>query len=252
MKNKKTLNIILIVISGIIFVSATAALIMRVVPKKNKYLKYKNNSSSSQTSQTVEKPDNPVDFAALTAKNPDVCGWISIGGTTIDYPILQSGDDTEENFYLTHDLERKYKFAGSVYIQRCNNNEFLDRNTVIYGHDLADGTMFTPLRKYRNADFFKTNDTIKIYKKGHILTYKIFSAFVYDDRHIINSFDFSSEEGYQAFLDECLHPKSLAKNVREDIPVTVKDKIITLSTCTDVASERYLVCAVLTDDTETK
>lgn len=246
MKDKKALNIILLVISGILFLSATAVLVIQLIPKKNNYKKYKEPVSSAQ------KAENPVNFKALKNQNPDVMGWINIPGTTIDYPILQSGDDTEENFYLNHDLERKYKFAGSVYIQRCNSSEFNDNNTVIYGHDLADGTMFTPLRKYRKADFFNTNDTINIYTPGHILTYKIFSAFVYDDRHIINSFDFSSEEGYSEFLDECTNPKSLVKNIRSDISVTSKDKIITLSTCTDNPSERYLVCAVLTSDTETK
>ena len=91
-----------------------------------------------------------------------------------------------------------------------------------------------------------------MYTPGHILTYEIYSAFVYDDRHILNSFDFSSKEEYAEFLSATLSPKSMTRNVREGIEVDTNDRIITLSTCTGVKTQRYLVVGVLVNDQQTK
>ena len=222
----------------------------------------KDNKFRSEVSSTadpdVELIDNPVDFEALNKINPDIFAWIYIPGmeeaygTSIDYPILQSPMDKPEDFYLTHDWEGKPLFDGSIYIQKMNYKDFSDPNTVIYGHDLYNKSMFTPLRKYRNADFFNKNDTIYIYTPGHILTYKIYSAFVYDDRHILNSFDFYNVEDYNSFLSQTLNPSSMVRQVRQGVEVTTDDKIITLSTCTNNKSERYLVVGVLVNDQLTK
>lgn len=248
---------VLLIISICVFVVCMFFLIKRLVPKKNTNEEY--NYRSDAVSEPGEKLiTNPVDFAALKQRNPDICGWIYIPGTeeaygtAIDYPILQSGEDKEEDFYLTHDLDGKKLFDGSVYIQKFNSADFSNPNTVIYGHDLYNKMMFTPLRKYRNADFFNSHGDMYIYIPGHILTYRIYSAFVYDDRHILNSFNFNSEDGFATFLGETLNPSTMVKNVRSDVSVTTSDKIVTLSTCTNNKSERYLVIGVLTDDQLTK
>jgi len=213
---------------------------------------------SSNTEPEVELVDNPVDFDALHKINPDIFAWIYIPGveeaygTAIDYPILQSPADKPEDFYLTHDWEGNPLFDGSVYIQKMNYKDFSDPNTVIYGHDLYNKSMFTPLRKYRNADFFNRNNTIYIYTPGHILTYEIYSAFVYDNRHILNSFDFYNTTDYAEFLAQTLSPSSMVRQVKPGAQVTTDNKIITLSTCTNNKSERYLVVGVLVNDQLTK
>ncbi|MBQ8204031.1 MAG: class B sortase [Clostridia bacterium] len=247
---KKLLNRILLIAAVIVFTVSLILLIINLIPDNEDYSDFKNSSDIE-----VELPDNPIDFAALKERNPDVIGWITVKDTDIDYPILQSGTDKAEDYYLKRDIDENWKKAGSIYTQRLNNDAFLDPNTVLYGHHLADKTMFTPLWDFRDKQTFEEHDTVYIYTPGHILTYKIFSAFKYDDRHILNSFDFSTKEGYGAFLEDCLNPKSLVKNVREGVSVTTDDRIITLSTCTNYAyysDERYLVVAVLTDDTKTK
>lgn len=227
-----------------------------LIPKKNKTLAYRDKTVNiSSVSSESKLPDNPVDFAGLQARNPDICAWIHIPGSEkaynndgIDYPILQSGKDKEEDYYLTHDLDGKELFDGSIYIQRLNGNKFEDRNTVIYGHDLYNYTMFTPLRKYRNKEFFDENEYIYIYTPGHVMKYHLYSAFVYDDRHLLYSFDFENDEEYAAFLEETLHPTSTKRLVREGVEVTTNDKIITLSTCTNYKTERFLVVGVLVED----
>lgn len=249
---KKTKWIILLILSALIFAVCAVILITHLIPPKDDYDEYKNTSSVTGGFSDLVLEDNPIDFAALKAENPDVCGWIKIDGTVIDYPVMRSGDDTPEDFYLNHDMKRTKKSAGSIYIQKYNSSGFTDANTILYGHNMLNGSMFAALKKYRNANFFNENRNITVYVPEHILSYEIFSAFVYDDRHILNSFNFYVEEEHQAFIDECLSPTSLIRNVRPDTAVTTDDKLITLSTCTSAEHERYLVVAVLKQDTLTK
>ena len=247
----KLINRLILVFAVIVFTCALVLLIIRLVPKNSNYDDFKNNSSDTE----LELPANPINFEELKVTAPDVVGWIKVEGTTIDYPVMQSGDDKPEDFYLRRDIDGKYKNGGSIYMQRLNNDAFLDPNTLLYGHHLADKTMFTPLWELRNAESFNETDTIYVYTPGHILKYKIFSAFVYDDRHVLNSFDFGTQTGYEAFLNDCLNPRSLTKNVREGVEVTTDDRTITLSTCTNpyyYSNERFLVVAVLESDTKTK
>ena len=107
-----------------------------------------------------ELPDNPIDFAAKQAENPHIIAWIQIPGTVIDYPILQSGNDVPENFYLDHGPDRKKNRNGSIYIQQINRADFTHPNTVLYGHNMANGSMFAAIRKYRHEDFFNENQYI--------------------------------------------------------------------------------------------
>ena len=222
-----------------------------VVPSPDDGVSTTESAPTTTTTEAVVLPDNPIDFAAEQAENPHVVAWIRIPGTVIDYPVMQSGNDVPENFYLDHAPDRTSDRNGSIYIQQINRADFTHPNTVLYGHNMANGSMFAALRKYRDTAFFTENEYIYIYTPGHILTYRIFSAFVYDDRHILNSFNFSDPEEYADFLDQSLNPISMTKQVRKDIPVTTDDRIITLSTCTAYSRERYLVEGVLIDDQPT-
>ncbi len=249
-KKKNVLLTILFLLSLLVLLGSAALLVLHFFPPKDdSFEQYKKPVAGTQ--EEVELPDNPIDFEALWAVNKDVKAWITLPGTTIDHPIMQSSEQ-EEDFYLDHDLNQKYLFDGSVYIQKMNKADFSDPVTVIYGHDLANGKMFTPLRKFRKPDFFQQQDTIYIYTPGHVLTYRLYTAFVYDDRHILYSFNFSQDDEFQQFINDTLSPKSMVRNVREGVTVTTEDNIIILSTCTNRASERYLVGGVLIDDQRTK
>ena len=201
--------------------------------------------STGSTAPTL--PKNPKDFAALQAENPEIVAWISIPGTVIDYPIMQSGEDREENYYLTRRPDGSKHKEGSIYIQKINQPDFSDPNTVIYGHNMASGRMFAAIHKFKKADFFEKNQYIYIYSPGQVLTYRIYSLFVYDDRHILNSFNFFDDEEYAAFLEQTLDPTSMIRRVREGVEVTTDDYIITLSTCTNRDKERLLLEGVLVD-----
>lgn len=255
-KPRRRLWLVIFLLCILIFLGALAVMLCLLWPTDEPVVAppahTQTTITTSGTETEPELPDNPIDFAAKQAENPHVVAWIQIPGTVIDYPIMQSGNDVEENFYLDHGPDRRKNRNGSIYIQQMNRADFTHPNTVLYGHNMANGSMFAAIRKYRYEEFFNENQYIYIYTPGHILTYHIYSAFVYDNRHILNSFDFSDPEEYGAFLEQTLNPVSMSRHVREGVEVTTDDRIITLSTCTANSWERYLVEGVLIDDQPTK
>ena len=239
------------IIYYVLIALATAAIAIGIIylgfrffgNRNNDFGDYKNPPSTSSTVSTV-LPANPINFKEIQEKNPDVCAWIQIPGIDIiDYPILQSSIEADDNFYLDHDINKAQKRAGSIYIQKLNHKDFSDPNTLIYGHNMLNGTMFGQLKKFRTKSFFDEHRTIFVYTPGKILEY--------DDRHILNSFNFYVENDIKEFFGECVNPSSLTKQVLEGAELTTFDKIITLSTCTSNDSERYLVVGKLIKTTET-
>lgn len=197
-----------------------------------------DSAEEDMTTTTLDAPtihddfteyDSPIDFEALWEINKDVYAWITIPGTIIDYPILQH--ETDDSYYLNYTIDGIEGFPGCIYTEKISSKDFSDNNTVIYGHNLRNGKMFTELHKFREADFFAQNDTIYIYTPDKQLTYKIFAAYLYDDRHLMNSFDFSDPKVYAKYLTEIQNMNSEDVNFRKEIKITDTDKIITLITC---------------------
>ncbi len=249
---KKKFWLVLLIFFLIIFIVAGSVLFKNLVPPKNPApQKYKNSSVASKPD--VKLVDNPIDFKSLKKDNGDVIAWIKVDGTVVDYPVLMSGEDKVEDFYIDHDMDLNPKKAGSIFVQLYNQSNFSDFNTVVYGHNMLNGTMFGTLKRFRDSEFFKKNRNIYVYTVGHILKYEIISAFVHDDRHLLNEFNASVEEDRQKFVDLCKNPVSLSKNVVENFNATKDDLFITLSTCTSLSAEheRYLVVGKLVSDTLT-
>lgn len=242
----------LIVLAGAILLVSAGFIIFNFTENNDldNFKKETNESSKQSLISEQELVPNPIDFNKLKGISKDIIGWIQVPGTVIDYPILQSSNNEEaesfkEDYYIERDMYGKKKKAGSIYIQKYNFSNFSDPNTIIYGHNMANGSMFGSLKKFRNEDFFKKNDSIIIYNENKIATYKIYSAFVHNDRHILSDYDFSKEKGQQEFINLTYNPNTKIKQIRKDIKVTTDDNIITLSTCTNRDEERYLVVAVL-------
>lgn len=104
----------------------------------------------------------------------DVDSYIIIGDTNICYPLVQT---TDNKYYLNHLPNGDYSQGGSIFINYQNENPFKDFNTIIYGHNMKNGTMFGELKKYWNTeDFAKEHDTLIINWKGIRHTYKLFSV----------------------------------------------------------------------------
>ena len=196
---------------------------------------------------TKEPYVSPINFEELWAVNSDIYAWLEIVDTDIAYPVLQH--PTDNSYYLNHTPEHDSGFPGSIFSYNVNAKDFSDFNTVIYGHRMNDGTMFSKLHEYRDESYLKEHRTIKIYLPDRELDYTIFASIIYDDRLITDAFDFSDPESCGAYLDSIYENRDLNSHILTDPPVTVEDHIITLSTCVKgQESKRYLVVAVLSDE----
>lgn len=196
--------------------------------------------------------ENPIDFETLQAENPDIYAWIYLPGTDINYPVLRH--PTDDSFYLDHNKDGNYAIEGAVYSESVNDADFSDPVTVLYGHCLVNGSMFSGLHDFKDETFFNEHDTLLIYLPGRILTYRIVSAYEYDDRHIVKTNDFSDLSTLQSYFDFVSNPDSETRNVRTDTQLTTDDKIVQLSTCTSPTEDtdfRYIVTGVLVDEQQT-
>ncbi len=104
------------------------------------------------TSDEVEEEEGPViDFAALKAVNEDIIGWLVVEALDISYPIVQSEDN---DFYLHRTTEKTYNFAGSIFLDYMNKPDFSDCHSIVYGHNMKNGSMFGTLKQFRDKDVY--------------------------------------------------------------------------------------------------
>lgn len=264
-RKRNTALVILLLCAAIMTAMVAHHIHVRQTPDKNPAAGHAPSADLPQTSTTDGSfnpnisvnpilPENPVDFEALQEEFPDAVAWIRVPDTKIDYAIMQSGPGEDEDFYLTHNEDGKKKRDGSIYIQLRNDADFTDPNTVIYGHNMANGTRFRAIHDFRNKEFFNEHQYIYIYIPGHVLTYRIYSLFTYGNQHLLTTYDFESETGFQSFIDHTLNPQASTKRVRKDVTPTTADRLITLSTCTNASDrgERLLLVAVLEKDMPTR
>lgn len=196
-------------------------------------------------------PYEAVDIAALQEKeNEDIYAWISVPGTAIDYPVLQHPE--EMNYYLEYNLDGTKGYPGCIYTQRMNSKDWTDKNTVLYGHNMKNGTMFAGLHNYEDSQFFEENPYIYIYTEDNrILVYQIFAAYEYSDAHLLMAISTGTDTTYQAYLDSIFENDGLNDHFNRELELTPQDKIITLSTCiSSKPTRRWLVQGVLIEEGE--
>ena len=194
--------------------------------------------------EAEEEPEIPVDFESLQEYNPDIYAWITIPGTQIDYPIVQRPEDNA--YYLTHNTDGEESAEGAIFTEDYNSKDFTDPNTILYGHNMKNGSMFRGLHDYMDRSFFDENREVLIYTPDAVLHYEIFAAYLYDSRHLMQSFDFDDPEAFARYLDDIKEIRDMTSFVDTSMEVSADDRIITMSTCyKGMDDRRYLVQAVL-------
>ncbi len=190
----------------------------------------------------------------LLRQNNEFKGWIKLSNTKIDNPIYQTYNNS---YYLDHNQNRQKSAYGALYFDYRNTitKEKTDKNLVIYGHEMKNGSMFGQLKKLRSLDFYKKNPTIEfstLYSEG---TYQIYSIFVLnaskedDGGNIYNILgqDFTSESAFNSWVTDA-YSRSI---INTTVDVNLGDDIITLVTCTeDFPNARLVVMARKTRENE--
>jgi len=173
----------------------------------------------------------------MQVKYPDTVGWITVPGTEIDYPFMWYKDN---DFYLSRDINGKYAFAGTLFMDYRCNKDFLSQNTIIYGHHMKNGSMFGTLKSFADEKFFDGYKYGTIYLPQDNLTLEFFAYIVVQP---------TDKEIYSTQISETYfeYVKKNAKHYR-DIGVMYYNRIITLSTCANNDSERLVLIAKMTSE----
>ena len=190
-----------------------------------------------------------IDFSALRERNPDIFAWIQIPGTSIDYPVLQSGQS--DIFYESHNAYREEDDAGAIYIELANLTNMCDFNTVLHGKAGTDENgPFADLYRFADSDFFEDHEYVYLDLDGNDLVYEIFAAYERENTSLIRTYDFTYLSGCRQFLDDLYEVRDMSMNLREGWEnVNEYNYLITLTTQEEDAERQFVVVAVLIQDT---
>ncbi|CAM4126989.1 SrtB family sortase [Staphylococcus schweitzeri] len=229
MKMKRFLSIVQIILVIIIIIFGYK-IVQTYIEDKQERANYEKIQQKFQTLATKHQASIRPQFEELEKINKDIVGWIKLPGTSLNYPVLQGKTNHD---YLNLDFEREHRRKGSIFMDFRNTLQTLNYNTILYGHHVGDNTMFDVLEDYLKQPFFEKHKTIEFDNKYGKYQLQVFSAYktTTKDNYIRTTFD--NEQDYQRFLDETKR-KSVIKS---DVNISVKDKIMTLSTCEDAYSE---------------
>jgi len=180
-------------------------------------------------------------ISVLKQSNPDTVGWLTVNNTTVNYPVVQS---TNNSYYLNHDFNKNANSLGWIFMDYRNSAYELDQNTVIYGHNLArDKIMFGNLSATLNPNWYTkaNNQFITFNTASGDMQWRIFSIYIIA---ATNDYLYNAFETQEEFLNFANAMKARSIN---DFAVEIKenDKILTLSTCQNNGKSRLVVHAVL-------
>ena len=213
----------------------------------------------------VPSPDGMTERAKLFSHiNPDIVGWIKIDQTQVDYPLVLDPGEIQENtpfygpeyyvpdaYYLDHDLDGSYLRCGTLYLDYRNvfgsNEEEQSENIIIYGHNMANNSMFGSLRRYRqDYAFYEQSPFVELSSNYQDYEYVIFAFLItsgsYDATDFVywNMEELDTKEDFDFYVNRCKRDAM----VDTGIDVQYGDKLLTLSTCyADEDNSRFIVVA---------
>lgn len=179
-----------------------------------------------------------VDWQGLKKINEDVVAWIQLPAIDISYPVVQGEDNS---YYLHRSIDGEELFSGCLFMDAYNNPDLQNYNTIIYGHNMRDGSMFAKLKEFDNPESWSDCPYFWIYTEHGEYLYRIFSS----HRENVNSSTFTvrftDKESYMSWLQKMKD----SSNVDNSIELVYGDKVVTLSTCTEGSEVRQILQGVL-------
>lgn len=156
-------------------------------------------TEESLPEETEPPYESPIDFEALREINPDIVAWLTIPGTVIDYPVVQT-DDNET--YLKKDFEGNASSAGAIYLDCDSDSDLKGMHSVLYGHHMRNGSMFADIVKFKKEDFFQENREVILYLPEEELHLRTIAAIYGDASGEKRRTQFENEEHFQQYIDE--------------------------------------------------
>ena len=242
MKKKRILNIVIYLILFLVLICSGFKLYFWYKDKKN------NDETIEQLKNNVKlekiKNDNSnnekyiVDFKKLKSENNDVVAYIKVNNTNIEYPIVKTSNN---NFYLNHSFDKSKNSRGWIFADYKNKFDNTDKNIVIYGHNMRDGSMFGSLKNILNEEWYNNaeNMNITFLTENRNYIYKVFSIYKIESEDYYIKTNFKNDADYEKFLN-IIKNRSI-KNF--DVKLNVDDKILTLSTCANNNKYRVVLHA---------
>ncbi len=185
-----------------------------------------------------------IDYAALAAENEDFSAVLSIPALSIQYPVVHSKDNSD---YLHTTFERKRNFAGCIFLDCAAAADYSDRNSLIYGHNMKNGSMFGTLKRFRKeAGLCDTDPYIYLYRADGVRKYRIFSYYL--TREGSSAYKVvSTDEEYDSYVAAAMKNSVYQEYDSNAVDFSDRPKLITLSTCAGKSggSERFVVHASL-------
>ena len=179
-----------------------------------------------------------VDFNSLKTRNSDVVGFLKVNGTNIESIIVQGKDNS---YYLSHNFEKKSNKGGWMFADYRNKFDGSDKNIIIYGHNMRDGSMFATLKNILNREWQEKEDNkyVTFVTENENLTYEVFSVYQIEDEDYYITTDFSDDADFEDFINK------IKSRSRKDfnVEVTSEDQILTLSTCANDNKYRVVLHA---------
>ena len=231
-KNKKIYFIIFVMLIITFIVTSVISIKWLIATNKSKSVNKEIISRVTKTKNesTKENYSLEIDFNKLLEINNQVVGWIKIEDTDINYPIVKGEDNS---YYLNHNILNESSQNGWIFMDYRNSDDFSDNNTVIYGHNIKSGIMFSDLTQIYNG---KVNNDIYIYlKTGEVNRYSIYSCYMdKPDEESINTK--IADTNLTSYMN-----KMKERSIRKYNVNIVLEKKITLSTCDSSGKKRIIV-----------
>lgn len=189
-----------------------------------------------------------IDFDSLKAVNDDVIGWIYVEALDgVSYPVVR-GENNDTYLHMTY--EKNYNFAGTIFIDYENSRDFSDCNTLVYGHNMKNGSMFGQLKKFsQDPETYKKSKYFWIFTPDKNYRYEIISAYTTG----VNSDTYTLFKGpgqeFEDYLKTIVSRSEIETNAGD---LNMMDKIVTLSTCTGNQSTRFVVQGKRIDELDVK
>ena len=198
-----------------------------------------DDETADEQETTHTAPDEllSVDFDTLQSVNPDIQAWLYMSGSSIHSPVLQAEDNST---YLYRLADGSSNAHGSLFIDCRNAGDFSDWNTLIYGHNMKDGSMFGGLKKYRKQTYYDAHPEMTLFTPEKTYRMEIFAAVTTDVSAAVYRVPAAREE-----RDELVQWAQRNSEIECDVSIGTEDRIVTLSTCTGGEDDRFVVLAVL-------